>query len=457
MFWMIGCSSTTTTSNGGQSQQGPQTYFAPYVAGATYADGNYSLSLSVPQTYSIDDTGGAFSQTAYGLHGNTGAQILDAGVLAVGQRGLRSLGIDVNYICCNSSNGNSGFYPSTYPTPEPGSFALELAGQASGLVQMVGQPVAPLVAAPQTYQFVTIPSPLRSPGSAGGGTSWDPTAETAYGSVDIASTGTAVTLQNIHQLTLPSVGGTGIPATSGPSSAAGACAPTYFGNITNMPSPAIITDPGANQVVSPQAKIGIGANGGLLVEDDQAIGILAESGGVPPPPPYNNTLGAGTGAVGLPKPLSALDTGAVVAAQYLGFIYAAGTSRGTPPIAWSSHLASFGGYSNLPSGCDFTAGAGISTLIGGDFPQSNGQDDPSASPDGFGNNDFAIDLGTQSTAGLYTGATVCMGANYAGNITGATYTFSAVAIAGQLDGKYAIFVLGADSTQPWAIYLLQSN
>jgi hypothetical protein len=32
-----------------------------------------------------------------------------------------------------------------------------------------------------------------------------------------------------------------------------------------------------------------------------------------------------------------------------------------------------------------------------------------------------------------------------------------VAIAGQLNGKYAIFVLGVDSTQPWAIYLMQSN
>jgi hypothetical protein len=38
-----------------------------------------------------------------------------------------------------------------------------------------------------------------------------------------------------------------------------------------------------------------------------------------------------------------------------------------------------------------------------------------------------------------------------------TYSFSAVAIAGQLNGKYALFLLGFDNTQPWAIYLLQSN
>jgi hypothetical protein len=38
-----------------------------------------------------------------------------------------------------------------------------------------------------------------------------------------------------------------------------------------------------------------------------------------------------------------------------------------------------------------------------------------------------------------------------------TDSISAVAIAGQLNGKYAVFLLGVDSTQPWAIYLLQSN
>ena len=101
-----------------------------------------------------------------------------------------------------------------------------------------------------------------------------------------------------------------------------------------------------------------------------------------------------------------------------------------------------------------------STLIdGGDFPKANGQDNPSASPNGFGNCDLAIDLGTQgpSNNGSYPQATVWMGASYAANTTGKTYSFPAVAIAGQLNGKNAIFVLGVDSTQPWAIYLLQSN
>lgn len=100
--------------------------------------------------------------------------------------------------------------------------------------------------------------------------------------------------------------------------------------------------------------------------------------------------------------------------------------------------------------------ASTSTLLyGGDFTN----DDPSTSSDGFGNCDLAIDLGTQDSAnnGLFPNATVWLGTSYAANTTGKTYSFPAVAIAGQLNGKYAIFLLGVDSTEPWTIYLLQSN
>jgi hypothetical protein len=55
------------------------------------------------------------------------------------------------------------------------------------------------------------------------------------------------------------------------------------------------------------------------------------------------------------------------------------------------------------------------------------------------------------------GAGAGAGTVYASNIVGSTYSFSAVAIAGQTNGKYAIFLIGKDSTQPWVIYLLQSN
>ena len=73
--------------------------------------------------------------------------------------------------------------------------------------------------------------------------------------------------------------------------------------------------------------------------------------------------------------------------------------------------------------------------------------------------DLAIDLGTQASNGLYLGAKVLIGSKFSANPTvgKSTYSFPAVAIAGQLSGKYAVFLIGYDSSQPWAIYLMQSN
>jgi hypothetical protein len=197
--------------------------------------------------------------------------------------------------------------------------------------------------------------------------------------------------------------------------------------------------------------MGIGPSG-LLVEENQP-GSNASLG-------YNNLLGAGTGTVGLPMPSSALNTSSVIGAQYLGFIFDAGHFFGTTVIEGNAtHLASFGFSSSpasTPACSSFIAQTGTLSngIYGGDFKN----DDPSTSSTGFGNCDFAIDLGTtQSPAGLYPNVTVWIGSSYAANASGKTYSFPAVAITGQLDGKYALFVLGVDSTQPWGIYLLQSN
>ena len=446
-FLIAGCGGSTTKQTS-TTTSSPQTYFAPYVAGTTYYNGS-SASLSVPLTYTVDDTAGTFSQTAYGLSGVTGSQVLNAGILSVGQSGLRNLSMETYYV--SNNNVNVAYIAETYTPFEP-AFAVELADQTGGLVQLHGQPVAPLVAATecpnfttaQTYQFLTIPAPQLMSSTYGVGIAWDPTTETAYGSVDISSSGSAVTFKNINQFTLPSEGGTQV--STAPSSATGACGSTSYGNITVAPGELVITDPGNGQTVPAQAKIGIGANSGLLVEDDAATGVAATS--------YNNTLGAGSGAVGLPKPSSDI-TSTVIGAQYLGFIYAAGAQPlHSGSALWSSHLSSFS-YSSASSGCtSFAAqtGALSNGIYGGDYTN----DDPTTYPSS--NCDFAIDLGaTQTSNGLYTNATVWIGANYAGNIAKTTYHFSAVAIAGQIDKKNAIFVLGVDPTQPWAIYLLQSN
>ena len=465
LCWLAGCGKgMAPATQTAPTTPAPQTYFAPFV----YLTSSLNRT---PLTYTFDDVGKAFSQTEYDVSATPGPDVLNAGTLTIGSRGLESLDITI-------TNGT----PVAQNSSEPSSFAVELAGQAGGLVQLAGLAVQPLVAATQcpsfssaqSYQFVTIPAQLTYQLNKGIGTQpalfqapnvWNPKTDTAYGSVDIVTSGSTVKFQNIQQHILPSVGGTGRPAQSPSSSlVTGACGPTFFGSITNVPETLVITDPGGqDQSSSPQAHVGIGPTG-LLVEDNGHIGLGSGLGflaGTVPALEYDNVLGAGTGAVGLPKPTSALDTGTVVGKQYLGFIYAAGAaevddSAGkliSPSIPWSSNLASFGGSSQ--GACPSVQGNNsTSTIYGGDFPAT----DPTGSKNGgFGNCDFVIDLGQQTDNGLYPQAKVWLGTSYPGYSSSITYPFSAVAVAGQLGSQYGIFVIGFDSIQPWAIYLLSSN
>jgi hypothetical protein len=446
---MIGCGGVTPSKT--VSEQAPQTYFAPFVASSTEV-----VTILGPSTFTIDDSANTISQTAVAQQG---PQVVESAGFAVSTRGLLSLGTTTDY---STTNGG-------VTTQNPGGFAVELTGQAGGLVQLVGKPAAPLVAAtqcpnlatPQTYQFISIPAArISAPASTTQAPfTWDPAIQTAYGSVDISSNGSAVNF-NIKQFTLPPVGGSGAPTQGAPSSATGACGPTFFGNTVNIPGQLVITDPGGIGNTPPQATLGIGPTG-LLVEDN-GVGASGINSG------QQNVLGAGTGAIGLPRPSSPIDTSTLTGAQYLGFAYGAGIYPGNSgPTGWSSHLVSFGFSASSQVSCAaFAAQTGVlvNGIYGGDFPQTNGQDDPSGSPDGFGNCDLAVDLGTQDTAnnGLFPKATVWIRGGvggYGSDMTGKTYSFPAVAIAGQLNGENAIFLIGVDSTtrQPWAIYLLQSK
>lgn len=456
LCWLAGCGSGvgpgTQTATATPSPS-VQTYFGPFLDGVTVA------GQQGPLAYTFDDVGKEFSQTAYDVLTSPGPNVLKAGTLSTGSRGLESLDITI-------TNGS----PVIQTSSAPGNFAMELAGQAGGFVQFAGQAGVPLVAATQcpsfssaqTYQFITIPAPVNyqivgatasQPLPYQSTDSWNPTTDTAYGSVDIVTTGSTVTFQNIKQYRLPSevaLDGMGTSPKQPPSSSVpGACGPTSFGSITNVPGTLVVTDPGSGQSNPPQAHIGIGPTG-LLVEDNGhsltgGKGFLANTN---PALQYNNVLGAGTGAVGLPKPSGAVDTGTLIGKQYLGFIYEARGVTGTE----SSNLTSFGVYSSASSACTSVAvGPSSGTSIyGGDFNPANSSN---------GNCDFAIDLGPQdaSNNGSYPQAKVWLGPSYPGYSTSIKYPFSAVAIAGQLGSQYAIFVIGFDSVQPWAIYLLSSN
>ncbi len=197
-------------------------------------------------------------------------------------------------------------------------------------------------------------------------------------------------------------------------------------------------------------------------------GLLVESNGnldSSTAPFYQNLLGAGTGAIGLPKPsspvsISSNSSGTLFTAQYLGFFLNNGSNGVSTTL-----VASFG-FATLPTNCKTAVAAepAAGTLIyGGDYLSNDPSTATVQKGGGYPRCDVGIDLGTEdpNNNGLYPAAKVYVGTTYAGNGLGAKYSFPAVAVAGQLNGKYAIFLVGVDTSnspnQAWGIYLLQSN
>lgn len=174
----------------------------------------------------------------------------------------------------------------------------------------------------------------------------------------------------------------------------------------------------------------------------------------------DSTMAQPTGAsvAGVIQPGSALSTNDIESKQYLGFAYQGATTiglNGVPPTPTITSPVSFG-----------------TTLTGGDFPN----DDVTQTP----NSDISLTLGKQDPTynGLYLNVSVTVSdpaqncANFTGYPTGVApisgisaqgyniCTFPGIAVAGNPEGKYAIFV----NTYNWAarlggapmqIYLLQ--
>jgi hypothetical protein len=453
-----GCGTSVNKVPAAPTATGPRLYMTPIISGGLNGDNIGTTSAAA--TYTIDDKASTFVQQTYVLTGTqSGAQINYSGNLATLSRGL--LELELTYECGGPSTVCTVI--STLPQP-PNGWAMELANQSGGLVQLAGQPFTPLVPAvtcpsmksAETFLFVTLPAPLITTGTTLD--AWNPRLETAYGSVDISASGSTVTLANIKQHILPSAGG-GTPSNAPSASVTGACSSTVYGNTVAIPPNPTITTAGSGEI-SPQAMMGIGPSG-LLVEDNGSAGHGNSA------PYYENALGAGTGAIGLPQPSSAVDTSSLVSAQYLGFFYGSGLSGSNPPN-WSSSVASFG-FPNVSTSCQALtaeiAAQGVTLanpVYGGDFNNNNPGDPAAQANGGYGNCDLAIDLGNkQDTNGLFTAATVYVGSSFATNTTGKSYHFPAIAIAGQLNGKFAIFLIGEDTVgspnQAWGVYLLQSN
>jgi hypothetical protein len=307
----------------------------------------------------------------------------------------------------------------------------------------------------ETFQFVTIPKRLSTQTTLVGN-GWNPQLETAYGSVSIATTGATVQFSNISQHTLPAASGGagGPPINPASTSATAVCSPTFFGQTISVPTSTTVINPGqGGQSVPPSATIGIGPSGFLAEDSGSPQGPAIAS-----IPPYENVLGAGYGAIGLIEPASPISTSTLVSAQYQGILYGAASGSSSTVGSPGFRLIGSFGYSNLQTSCPTLPAPSTSTILyGGEFANN----DPFSNS--FGNCDLAIDLGSQSAGnnGLYAAATVYLSTSFPNNTQGAPYSFPAVAVAGQINGKNAIFLIGVDTvgtpSQPWGIYLLQSN
>jgi hypothetical protein len=471
---LAGCSTTnkpsvapvTTTPNS------PVTYFAGAVAGGYVPGGGNGLPYSDANylaTYTVDDSMDTFAQFTYSFNigDEQGPQMNYSGDSTALARGLLGFGITYSNGSYGDAAGNVGGGVS-YNPPLGNNWAFELAGHSGGFVNLNGMPFVPLVnsqACPdmskaQTYQFVTIPTYIGQPGGAGAIAAWNPQIDTAFGTVDVETSGANVNFTHISQFTTSGAALTSyqdLPNTPAAiTSTTGACSPTFFGNTVGVPNPLTIVNPGEEETVTPGAIVGMGSTGLLVESNGNVLGNASNSTTGTENAPFQPFLGSGTGAMGLPQPSAPVSTSGLTGAQYLGIVYGGGTSTSN----WTSLVASFG-FSSMPANCP--AGTFTTPLFGGDFPANNPGSAAVQANGGFGNCDMVIDLGTQDSSnnGLFPSATVTLYPGFQGSTTNLPHSFPATAIAGQLNGKYAIFLIGADTTgapnQAWGIYLFQSN
>jgi hypothetical protein len=459
---VAGCSgvdkSSSSTGTSSSTTNPWQLYFSPQMAN------------DAQSTYAIDTSQNTFVRSTYSPSGQT---VTDSGSLSALSGQIVGLGVtyigalDNSYTIPSGSSAITG----SYAVQVPGQAALVAVNtpQVSGSLgdipatsyfsPAVPTTVCPNLSSAQTFNFVTIPKTLAGPQvTTIIPAAWNPQLETAFGTVQVATSGTAVEFSNISQFTLPPANGgsPGAPSVSPPSSAATVCAQSDYGDVMSVPVTSTITYTGQNETATYSAVVGIGPSG-FLVEDADVLPFGVTATPNPNGTPYNNLLGAGYGAIGLPQPGSDITDNAV-GAQYQGFFYSPsgfaemgyfGVSN--PTTACSTLTAQMAAVNLTPS---------ANTIYGGEYPL-NGS---GSSVPGTPICDFAIDLGQPSQSGgngLYTSATLYVGGAFPENGKGALYTFPAAAIAGQLGGKNAILVIGADTIgtphRSWGIYLLPSS
>ena len=256
-----------------------------------------------------------------------------------------------------------------------------------------------------TFQFVALVD-----------NSWAVKTATAYGSVQVATNANTWNFSNFSQYMLDS------SSQPGSTPAAGNCGNTAGNTSVSIP-PANSTSTGPSVIVGPS---------GFFVSDQ----LITD-------PSAGNQFGA----VGTIQPSSSVDTGSVRSANYYGFMFEPAVTSGclgTLCIA-PTQMVTFGN-----AGCPSGVQPSPTAICGAVFQQ-----DVLSGPQP----DLLIDLGTedQSQFGMYKAATIQVpDPNKVCSLTGIC-TLPAVAVVGNPEGKFAIFLIAQDTVNnsPLLICLLQ--
>jgi hypothetical protein len=415
---MIGCgagsSSSTTATVGLQSppEAGP---FNTYVGTSPFDAYVYGSSL-------VDSYSGYGLWTASFDHSTSSFNVLD---VTTGRNNTDDTGNTQNvagsfstvsgFLALTQTNDPTNQDPYNNDAPPPAGFAFEIPGRVAILRQGDSTiPVTALVPAGcpsingnTKFNFVALPTPASAINST---LPWDQVNDSAYGSVVIATSGASWHLTSFEQSTLSGIAG----PNNGVALPAGTCAPTAVGTTAWIPSDPTLALP---------KTVAVGPSGFYLADLGET-----NSGGYP-------------GEFGVIQPSASLKTSDVLSSKYLGFIFEPGQDCGAGCLSITNPIPE----SQLAA---FTASAQAGSLVGGAFPlDAFGNDDPTQPAA----TNLSIVLGTQDATsnGVY-GAASITNAN-----TGTTYP--AVAVVGNPEDKYAIFIIAydQDNSLPLGIYLFQ--
>ena len=361
----------------------------------------------------------------------------------------------------NFATTNSGYGPQNPPLS--GAWAVEIPGAgalanllsvqpgsgstativSAAPVAMADNTACPVFPQQASFLYVNVPNPFTV-------SSVD---TSNYGTVGIATQGSAVTLSATPYLIGP-LQGTASVVTGG-------CSVSTLGAVTSYPLNSY-GEPSNVELIS------IGTSG-LLVSSFNESSHTSTVG----------AFGGGNGVIGVQQPSSPVDVSSVVNVKYSGFMYAPknAATGGTYDItvlasAFGNHAGDSPACSALQASILANHGQGAGTIAsipftdtiyGGEFltaSSSGSVNDPSGGL-GSENCDVAITLGIQDPkyAGLFPNATIFIGSNYPpfgtsnpwncfGTTSVCAVSFPAAAIVGLVQGQYVIFVASSANSNP---------